>query len=734
MEIARRNFIALGAAGVAGLAAGQAVTDPAAAAPAATAPGTDGSAHRDRATATQRQMLSGADAEHTVDWEFMVTAGRNANVWSTIPVPSNWDFHGFGTYTSGWTLVPEERGLYKHTFTAPAAWSDRRTYIVFEGAMTDTTVTVNGQVAGPTHQGGFYRFRYDVTDLLRYGQSNLLEVTVLRDSTDESVNRAERLGDYWNFGGIYRPVYLQSYPVQHIDRIALDAKADGSISVDAYLGGITSADRVVAQVTTLDGRPVGAPFSAPVAAGAESVNLRSAITGIRPWSAEAPNRYRVDVRIFAGSRELHHMDERFGFRTVEVRAGDGIYINGRKERFKGANRHIIWPDSGRAVTPGISRLDIELMKQMNMNAVRMSHYPPDTYFLDLCDELGLYVIDELAGWQKMYDEAPAVPLVRSLVTRDVNHPSVIFWANGNEGGWQVAVDDDYHLYDPQKRPVIHPWTTHSGINTDHYETYDQTITDLNRGTIFMSTEMLHALYDGGAGAGLEDYWDLMGTHPRSAGGFIWALVDEGIRRDDRGGVIDVNPNYYPDGILGPYREKEGSFYTIKDIWSPIQLTDRDALEAAFPDNFSGTVPITNRYTFTNTRQLRFSWQLVDFRKPSDGRTGHNISARADIASPDIAPGGQGVLRLKLPTNWRRADALILKVRDAGGEEIVSWTWTIATPADHAKRIVRPARTGSTTATEDAAGFTLTAGGTVVTIDRATGRLSSVRADGTAVSL
>ncbi|HEX8346522.1 MAG TPA: hypothetical protein VF657_17530, partial [Actinoplanes sp.] len=159
-----------------------------------------------------------------------------------------------------------------------------------------------------------------------------------------------------------------------------------------------------------------------------------------------------------------------------------------------------------------------------------------------------------------------------------------------------------------------------------------------------------------------------------------------------------------------------------------------ALEAAFPGNFSGTVPITNRYTFTNTRQLRFSWQLVDFRRPSDGRTGHHISARADIASPDIAPGGQGVLRLKLPTSWRRADALILTVRDSAGEEIVSWTWTITTAADQARRIVRPARSGRTTATEDASGFTLTAGGTVVTIDRATGRLSSVQADGTAVSL
>ena len=734
MELPRRDFLALSAAGA--TAAAGLTASPAAAAP--TSAATGGGASGTEATATQQLALSGADVDHPVEWDFMVTAGRNANVWSTIPVPSHWDFHDFGTYTGGWTFVPEERGLYKHTFTAPARWSGRRTYIVFEGAMTDTTVTVNGRQAGPTHQGGFYRFRYDVTELLRYGAENLLEVTVLRDSTDDSINRAERQGDYWNFGGIYRPVYLQSYPAQHIDRVALDARADGSLTVDAFLGGVTTADRVEAQVTTLDGRPVGPRLSAAVGAGVDSVRLSGRVPGVRQWSAETPHLYRVQVRLLAGGRQVHHSRERFGFRTIEVRPNDGIYVNGRKERFKGANRHIIWPDTGRAVTPEIDRLDIVLMKQMNMNAVRMSHYPPDVSFLDLCDELGLYVLDELAGWQKPYSEAAAVPLVKSMVTRDVNHPSVVLWLNGNEGGHQFAVDDDYALYDPQKRTVIHAlnWEAEfNGIKTHHYLNYPRTVAEVANPTIFLPTEFLHALYDGGAGAGLDDYWNVMGQASRCAGGFIWALIDEGIRRDDRGGVIDVNPNYYPDGILGPYREKEASFYTIKDIWSPIQLTDRAGLEASFPHAFRGTVPITNHHTFTNTRQCRFSWKLVTFHSPSDGRTGHRVTARADIASPDLAPGASGVLRLRLPTGWRRADALILTVRNPSGAVMTSWTWTIATPAEHARRIVRPApRTARTSASEDANAITLRAGATRVTIDKATGLLSAVQAGRTAVSL
>ena len=172
-----------------------------------------------------------------------------------------------------------------------------------------------------------------------------------------------------------------------------------------------------------------------------------------------------------------------------------------------------------------------------MNAVRMSHYPPDEHFLDACDELGLYVLDELAGWQKPpYDTEIGKKLVKEMVTRDVCHPCILFWDNGNEGGWNRELDDQFALYDPQKRTVLHPWENFGGIDTDHYENYDSTQKKLSGSTLFMPTEFLHGLYDGGHGAGLDDYWNLTLASPMGAGGFLWALVDEGVVRTDKNGA------------------------------------------------------------------------------------------------------------------------------------------------------------------------------------------------------
>ena len=158
---------------------------------------------------------------------------------------------------------------------------------------------------------------------------------------------------------------------------------------------------------------------------------------------------------------------------MEVRAGDGLYVNGQKIILKGADRHSFWPDSGRCLSEAVHRLDINTLKDANMNAVRMSHYPPDEQFLDLCDELGLYVLDELGGWHNHYDSEVGAKLVREMVVRDVNHPCILFWDNGNEGGWNTNLDHIFPELDPQQRCVLHPWATFSGVNTAHYLAYDK---------------------------------------------------------------------------------------------------------------------------------------------------------------------------------------------------------------------------------------------------------------------
>ncbi|HLL66359.1 MAG TPA: glycoside hydrolase family 2 TIM barrel-domain containing protein [Micromonosporaceae bacterium] len=723
MEINRRQVLAIGAAGAG--AAGLSALGLAAARPADAAL---------VGPVTESLLLTGADADNTVNWEFQVTSGRRAGVWSTIPTPSNWEFHGFGTFNYGWNLVPGERGMYRRTFTPSTAWAGRRIFLVFEGSMTDTEVRVNGTSAGPRHQGGFYRFRYDVTGLVRLGESNLIEVTVSKESADNSVNDAERRGDYWNFGGIYRPVYLEAFPAARIDRVAINAQASGAFAADVYLAGVSAAGRVVGQIRRLDGTAVGGPFQVNVAAGATRVTLNTTASAPLQWTAETPNLYQVEFQLANGAgAPLHSVAQRFGFRTIEVRNGSGVYVNGRRVILKGSNRHTIWPTLGRASSPRLARLDIQLMKDMNHNAVRMSHYPPDQFFLDLCDEIGLYVIDELAGWQKRYDEGVAAPLVASMVTRDVNHPSILMWANGNEGGWNTALDDDYARYDPQNRRVIHPWANFNGINTDHYETYESTRSILAGSTIHMPTEFLHGLYDGGAGAGLNDYWNLLGTAPRSAGGFIWAFVDEGVARPDRGGVIDTAGNAGADGILGPYREKEASFYTVRDIWSPVQLSNPSYYATSFPTNFTSSINVINRYDFTNLRDCRFAWQLVNFPAPGAADTAPTVVAQGTVAGPDVAPGAAGIVVLGLPATWASADALRVTTIDPTGREINNWAWTIRKAAGHASRIVVPAA-GSVAVAETSSTITMTAGALQVAIARSTGRLAGVTRSGVAVSL
>src|ERR1035441_7352079 len=423
------------------------------------------------AQATEIQMLSGHGKDDAVPWKFFCSSGANSGFWTNLPVPSQWDVKGFGTltYHKDLTNAWNERGLYEHDFSVPAGWSDKRIFLVFDGVMTDTDAKLNGQSVGPVHQGSFYRFKYEVTALVKFGATNLLEVNAAKHSANKSINNAERNADYWVFGGIFRPVYLEAVPQQFIERVAIDAKADGNFSADIFLNSVTNDDEIEAQVQTLDGQNVETVFNQKIS-GVKNT-LQTKITSPKLWTAETPNLYRVEIRLKQDGKVIHQIQQRFGFRTMEVRDGDGLYVNGHKVILKGADRHSFWPDSGRCLSEAVHRLDINTMKDANMNAVRMSHYPPDEQFLDLCDELGLYVLDELAGWHNFYDNDVGPKLVHEMVVRDVNHPCILFWDNGNEGGFNTNLDKLFGELDPQKRRVLHPWATFSGVNTAHYLAY-----------------------------------------------------------------------------------------------------------------------------------------------------------------------------------------------------------------------------------------------------------------------
>jgi hypothetical protein len=632
---------------------------------------------------TQHVYLSGTDKDHTVNWDFYCSGGHRSGKWTTIPVPSNWELQGFGDYNYGHDKVKaKEEGTYRYRFPAPANWRQRQVNIVFDGVMTDAEVKINGHLAGEVHQGGFYRFKYDISKLLRNG-SNLLEVKVSKMSANASVNRAERSGDFWVFGGIYRPVFLEVKPLVHIDRVAINATASGNFSVNTFTSPLPAGCSLSAQIFTIDGKPVQDAVTLPGNAngnGNTDVNgnvytLKQQFSHPAVWCAEFPNRYRAVIQIRKGSEIIHSVSQTFGFRTIEVRPHDGIYVNDTKVILKGVNRHSAWPETGRTLSKAISLLDVNLMKDMNINAVRMSHYPPDEHFLDVCDSLGLFVLDELTGWQAAYDTVTGHKLVKELIARDVNHPSILFWDNGNEGGFNRALDGDYQLYDPQRRPVLHPWERFSGIDTKHYPNFNYIVnSSLYDQDIYMPTEFMHGLYDGGMGAGLSDFWERMLQHPHCAGGFLWAFSDEGVVRTDKNGIIDTDGNHAPDGIVGPHREKEASFYSIREIWSPVHIT-----MPVIPAHFDGRIPVENRYDYTSLASCRFQWQLLRLSSPGKNTRADTIAA-GTIQAPDLAPHTKGFLQLSLPEGWQEADVLYVRVFDPYGREINIRSWPLQLPA------------------------------------------------------
>lgn len=673
-----------------------------------------------KAQQTEKLYLSGTGNDNTVNWDFFCTAGANSGKWTTIPVPSNWELQGFGKYNYGFNKEEnkgKEQGLYKHKFKVPADWKNRKINIVFEGSMTDTEVKINGKSAGETHQGSFYVFRYDISKLVKLGGDNLLEVKVSKHSANQSVNEAERKADFWIFGGIFRPVYLESLPLTHIDRIQVDAKANGNF--DAKLAYTGDADKVEVEVFTKDAKRFGDRFTTSIKKGTQSITLSLSHQFSNPelWSSEFPNLYTATFTLVKNGKEIHQLSRKIGFRTVEVKERDGVYVNGVKMKFKGVNRHSFYPSSGRTTSKKISIADVLLMKEMNMNAVRMSHYPPDGHFLDVCDSLGLFVMDELAGWHGTYDTPTGTKLMKEMMLNDENHPSIIFWANGNEGGHNRELDHLFAEEDIQKRPLIHPWEVFGGFETTHYREFNYGIGNYDHGhNILMPTEFLHGMWDGGHGAGIEDYWNAMWNNPLSAGGFLWDFADQAVVRTDKNGELDTDGNHGPDGIVGPYHEKEGSFFTIKEVWSPVFVEKREMTAS-----FDGSFTLENRYAFTNLNQCTFNWKLKKLKAGTDAAF---KSGRAN--APNIKPFEKGKLQVDLPSDWRNFDALYLTANAPDGKELFTWSFPITLPKDDAEKIVVKTGSSKVNIKEDAKVYQVSANGIDLTFDKITGLLQQAQ--------
>jgi len=671
---------------------------------------------------SQIKYLSGTGADRTVSWDFYCSDGMNSKKWTKIQVPSCWEQQGFGEYNYGHVPLNKrlnEQGHYKHEFAAAADWKEKNVQLFFEGVFTDCEVLLNGKSVGQ-HQGGFYEFNFDVSAFLNYGQKNLLEVKVKKRSDNKSINQAELEADFWNFGGIFRPVYLQVNPKEYIEHLAIDPRADGSIKTDVTVSNLKQTAKVQLSIQDFKGKILAA-FSDPVNGKSGIFHTSHQFPNPKLWSAEFPNRYlAVYTLLDKSGKVLHKRTEKIGFRTVEVRAQDGIYVNGAKIKFKGVNAHTFHPDFGRTSSEKFSIETVNLIKDMNMNAVRMSHYPHDKHFMNACDSLGLFVLDELTGWQApSYDAVVGRKLLRELIKRDVNYASVLFWDNGNEGGWNRDYDHEFAEQDIQKREVLHPWEAFGKTVTAHYIDYNYLSGDnfANR-QIFFPTEFLHGLYDGGIGAGLNDYWTKMWSNPLCAGGFLWVLADENIMRTDTK-VLDGDGNHAPDGIVGPYHEKEGSFYTVKEIWSPVFIEDK-----YITPEFNGLLNIENRFHYTNLSQCKLAYRWVKLPTPS--AKSRTLLAQGIPIVKNLAPMERGVLKVGLPINWQEADVLELEATDPHGRHIYTWTFPVKSPVALTKNLLSGTKFNSVVQfTEDDDAFRFKVKDLQIAIDKKEGLLQQV---------
>ena len=715
---------------------------------------------------TQIEYLSGTDKDNTVPWQFSVSSGRNAGIATNIPVPSCWESFGFGTYSytqssSSLSTSNAETGFYTNTFTVPAAWAGKEIFLVFEGVLTDTSASINGHSVGPAFQGGYYEFRYDVTPYVVVGaNTNILQVTVRKFSANASVEAAEEGNvDYWIFGGIYRPVYLEAKPPAYIDYVAANPLANGIITSTVFLGGITTNYIVQAFVFDINNVMLGGVFSNSVSAGATNVLLAASLPTPSAWTSEFPTLYTLTVQLLTtNGAVVHSVTNQIGFRTVTFVPQQGFFINGKKVIMRGICHHEEWPTTGRTSSDAQSSNDVALIKDMNFNAVRESHYPHNKTFLQECNKQGLYVLEEMNSYQSQIDLADGIVHVYEMIRRDVNDPCIIAWDNGNETAWNGSLGNldggnagstnYYGLYDVQNRLVIHPGAnggTFMNLLDYHYPSYGTFTNNLGAGkTAFSCTEILHALYDGGGGASLQQYWEAERNAPNGVGMFLWSWDDEAVIRTDQGGIMDVRDNHAPDGIVGPFREKEASYYSYKAIYSPVQIGLTNLA------NFAGTLAVSNRFDFTDLSQCKFDWQLDWYLDATDPTNLYSTNAltgglvvgvdsglfSGPLLPPGAGIGSSGSLMLpSFPSNWTNYDALRLTAADPFGKSIYIWTFPLHTPARIGDRILgtAPAAAPAISAGTNLAEIIVTNGPRIFHFSKVTGILNSLTVSNAPVS-
>ena len=333
------------------------------------------------------------------DADRFAQAEQDDSGWRTIPVPANWEMQGFSTPT--FNQPDDAVGLYRRWVDVPAHFSGQRVEWHFDGVWDSAEIYVNGRKMA-YHESGWTAFDVDVTDALKAGGKNLFAVRVCKRT--DSVNLDT--GDYWALGGIYRDTYLLALPKTHVDGLTLKTELDSAYT-DAVLDANVEIRGVASQSFTIRGQlfdGAGKPMPGWSVAGqgvigvdgTAQVTVRQPVSAPKLWSAEKPNLYWLTLELACDGKVVERVQERFGFRMSEIKKGI-FMINGVPVKMTGVCRHDQWFDKGYSLTDECWRRDLELMKDANINSIRTAHYNHDPRFLELCDEMGFYVLDESPG-------------------------------------------------------------------------------------------------------------------------------------------------------------------------------------------------------------------------------------------------------------------------------------------------------------------------------------------------
>lgn len=688
------------------------------------------------------------------------------SAWDDIAVPGNWQLQGYDRpiYVNvqypfpadTYPRVPRDdnpTGSYRLRFTVPEAWAGRQVFVLFEGVDSAFHLWLNGQEIGYS-QDSRVPAEFNITPYLRPGE-NLLAVRVYRWSDGSWLEDQ----DYWRLSGIFRDVYLWSAPAVHVRdfwvRTELDeAYEDATLRVLAQVRsyGPTAGGYVLeVQLYDADGQPVlETPIrqTVEVASGGERpVELAAAVANPKKWSAEHPDLYTLLLTLRAADGSILEVEScRVGFRQVEIRDGR-FWVNGVPIYLKGVNRHEHDPDTGHTISVESMIRDIRLMKQFNFNAVRTSHYPNDPRWYELCDQYGLYLIDE-ANLEShgIWDTPSKDPLWREafvarairMVERDKNHPSVVIWSLGNESGHgpnHAAMADWIHRREPT-RPVHYESAHHEpyvDIVSTMYPSIDRLIEFATREgeeRPFVMCEYAHSM--GNSTGNLQEYWDTIRSHRRLIGGFIWDWVDQGLRRRTPegvewfayGGDFGDLPNdgaFCCNGLVSPDRDPHPALWEHKKVVQPVSVTPVDLA--------AGIIEVRNGYDFADLSGLRGSWTLsADGAILQQGelprlslRPGERQRVTVPLSQPDLRPGTEYWLDISF------ALAEAAPWAEQGHE--VAWEQFRMPYAVPAGPRVEPAAMSALRLEETPAAITIEGDGWLLAFDRAAGTIASWQAHG-----